>query len=165
MGRPEKHVLVAGTLALRFDRAVSAGDTLVPRKPFTALLAVTLPLCLAGCGGWNDTLLNYANGRAPELPSPESDKVDGNYKGVADLVAAQSPACPGDSFGKIEIGDRTLYFAYLPNTMFIAPIRPDGSVYAVSGPAVLDGRLAGGRLAFTVRTPVCESHYNMRYVL
>jgi hypothetical protein len=47
----------------------------------------------------------------------------------------------------------------------VAPVQPDGSVYAVSGPSVLSGRLAGGRLAFTVRTPVCESHYNMRYVL
>jgi hypothetical protein len=162
MERSEKHVLVAGTLALRFDRAAPAGDILVPKTSLAVLLALALPLGLAGC---NDALLNFANGRAPELPTPESDKVDGNYKGAASLVAAQSPACPGNSFGKIEIGDRTLYFAYLPNTMFIAPIQPDGSVYAVSGPAVLDGRLAGGRLAFTVRTPVCESHYNMRYVL
>lgn len=137
----------------------------MPKTPLAALLAVVLPLGLAGCGGWNDALLNHASGQSPELPSPESDKVDGSYKGAVNLVAAQSPACPGNSFGRIEIGDRTLYFAYLPNTMFIAPIRPDGSVYAVSGPAVLDGRLAGGRLAFTVRTPVCESHYNMRYVL
>lgn len=137
----------------------------MPKKPLAALLAVALPLGLAGCGGWNDMLLDFANSQAPELPSPESDKVDGNYKGAVDLVATQSPACPGNSFGKIEIGDRTLYFAYLPNTMFIAPIGPDGSIYAVSGTSVLDGRLAGGRLAFTVRTPVCESHYNMRYVL
>ncbi len=133
--------------------------------PLAALLAALLPLGLAGCGGWNNTLLNFANNRPPELPFPESDKVDGNYKGAANLVATQSPACPGSSFGKIEIGDQTLYFAYLPNTMFVAPIRPDGSLYAVSGPSVLNGRLAGGRLAFTVRTPVCESHYNMRYVL
>jgi len=133
----------------------------VPKTPLAALLA----LGLTGCAGWNNTLLNFANDRAPELPTPESDKVDGNYKGAANLVATQSPACPGSSFGKIEIGDRTLYFAYQPHTMFVAPIQPDGSVYAVSGPAVLDGKLTGGRLAFSVRTPVCESHYNMRYVL
>ena len=141
----------------------------MPKTPLAALLATVLPallpLGLGGCGGWNDMLLNYANSQSPELPTPESDKVDGNYKGAASLVATQSPACPGSSFGKIEIGDRTLYFAYLPNTMFVAPIQPDGSVYAVSGPAVLDGKLAAGRLAFRVRTPVCESHYNMRYVL
>jgi hypothetical protein len=141
----------------------------VPKTPLAALLSIVLPallpLGLAGCGGWNDMLLNYASNQSPELPPLESDKVDGSYKGGVTLVATQSPACPASSFGQIEIGDQTLYFAYQPNTMFVAPIRPDGSVYAVSGPSVLDGKLTGGRLAFTVRTPVCESRYNMRYVL
>lgn len=133
--------------------------------PKLAPMAALLALGLAGCSGLNNTLQNWANARAPELPSGESDKVDGNYKGAVFLAAAQSPACPGSDFGKIEIGDRKLYFAYRPEILFVAPILSDGTLYAVSGPSVLSGTLIDGRLAFTVRTPVCESRYNMRYVL
>lgn len=133
--------------------------------PNIAPLATLLVLGLTGCGGLNNALLGFAGTRTPELPADASDKVDGNYKGAAFLTAENSPACPGSSYGKIEIGDQKLYFAYLPGTMFVAPILPDGSLYAVSGPSVLNGTLTGGRLIFTVRTPVCESHYNMRYVL
>jgi hypothetical protein len=129
--------------------------------PSLALLA----LGLAGCQGWNNAVLTSVSSRPSNQPPDLVDKIDGNYKGPAALVAAQSPACPPGSFGKIEMGDQTLYFAYTPATIFVAPVLPDGTIHAVSGPAVLDGTVGGGRLIFTVRTPECESRYNLRWVL
>ena len=124
-----------------------------------------LALGLAGCSALNPTVLGDVNSRPPELPKREADKIDGDYKGEALLVAAVSPACPGSSDGRVEIGDQKLYFAYQPDILFVAPVRPDGSLYAVSGPSVLIGKLSHGELTFSVRTPVCESRYALRYVL
>ncbi len=134
----------------------------MPRFP---PLAALLALVLAGCGGWNHLVLTGVTAASPALVPEQWDKIDGNYKGAVVQVAARSPGCPGNSFGKLEIGDLGLFFAYAPDTFFIAPIRSDGTLYAVSGPALLEGTLVEGRLRFTVRTPLCVSRYNMRRVL
>lgn len=136
----------------------------MPKFAFSALLVV-LALGLGACGVTNRAITRWQESRAPELPAPEWDKVDGDYKGSAGLVAAQSPNCPPGGVGVIEIGDQTLYFAYSPNVIFIAPIQPDGSLHARSGNFALDGLLTGGRLVFTVRTPACQSQFDVRYVL
>ncbi len=120
---------------------------------------------LAGCDGWNRVAETTQFSRGPNQPAGLLDTVDGNYKGFATPAVNQAPPCPGDVFGRLEIGDQKLYFAYKPDTLFVAPIRPDGGLYAVSGPSVLEGTLSNGRLAFTVRTPVCASRYDMNWTL
>ncbi len=131
-----------------------------------ALLAVCLAgSSLAGCAAWNHATIARANLGGSELPARMQDTADGNYKGTVILVASQSPACPGSSFGKIEIGDQRLHLAYRPDTIFVAPIQSDGRLHAISNGAVLDGYILDGRLRFTVKTPICELHYDMRHVL
>lgn len=113
--------------------------------------------------------------------------VDGTYKGVAETVVAQGASCPAADPGTITIGDRRLIFPFSPNVIFIAPVQPDGSLVArivaipptaprgrggaraaVPPPAPigsLDGRIGGGALEFTVRTPSCETRYRLRWVM
>ena len=98
---------------------------------------------------------------SPAAPSARPQAVDGDFKGRAFLGVKLSPACPGSSIGTVEIGDQKLYFAYKPDTLFVAAIQPDGSFHAASGPSLLDGSLAGDRLVFTVRTYVCSSVYEL----
>lgn len=129
--------------------------------PALALLA----LGLTGCQSWNHMLLTTISSRPSNQPRNLVDKLDGNYKGPAVLAAAQGPICPSGTFGTVEVGDQTLTFAYTPSMIFVAPIFPDGTIHAVSGPAVLDGTVGGGRIIFTVRTSECETRYNMRWVL
>ncbi|MBO0710923.1 MAG: hypothetical protein J2P47_06540 [Acetobacteraceae bacterium] len=129
--------------------------------PVLALLV----LSLAGCQSWNAALLNTISTLPSAQPRDLVNRIDGNYKGPARLVRASAPGCPPGSFGTVRVGDRTLYFAYAPNIIFIAPVFPDGTLHAVSGGAVLDGVVGGGRLFFTVRTADCDARYNLRWVL
>jgi hypothetical protein len=132
------------------------------KAPLTlVVLATTM---LAGCAA-NNVSFGLMNASSPEIPSRQIDKIDGTYKGAVQLVTARAPACPPSREGSVEIGDQTLYFGYLPNIIFIAPVQPDGTVHAVAGPSILDGRLTKGRLIFTVTTPVCQSRYDLRWVL
>lgn len=136
----------------------------MPKTPTLAALFAA-GIAVAGCSQWNNFIVGRADYAVSDFPANEWDTADGNYKGRAKLAASQSAACPGSSWGKIEVGDDRLDFAYQPGTIFVVPIPPDGKLHAVSGPSVLDGWLVGGRLQFTVKTPVCESRYDMRHVL
>lgn len=130
-----------------------------------ALLAPLLALSLANCA---DDQPPVAANAPPGPPGIWPDRVDGNYKGTETLAATTQPPvpdCPDDTFGKIEIGDRKLYFAYRPDTLFVAPIQPDGTIFAKAGPSILEGTLLGDRLAFTVRTPVCASSFDLTWKL
>ena len=113
---------------------------------------------LGGCGAAAPPRLAAAR---PAAASAQQQAVDGDFKGRALLGVKLSPACPGSSIGPVEIGDQKLYFAYKPDTLFVAAIQPDGSFHAASGPSLLDGSLAGDRLVFTVRTYVCSSVYEL----
>ncbi len=102
---------------------------------------------------------------APRVASAPLTPVsyDGNYQGHAQLVSA-SGVCPPSSYGVIQIADNTLNFAYLPTIIFVAGVAPDGALHQAQGPVVLDGRITGGRLAMTIRTPQCETRYGARIV-
>lgn len=129
--------------------------------PVLALIA----LGLAGCQSYNAAVLNTISRLPSAQPRNLVNKIDGNYKGPGRLVRASAPGCPPGRFGVVGIGDQTLYFAYAPNIIFVAPVFPDGTLHAVSGGAVLDGVVGNGRLFFTVRTAYCEARYNLRWVL
>ncbi len=130
------------------------------------LLAPLLVVALAACDDAAQQAQTDATAaQPPGPPGTWPDRVDGNYKGAATLADAQSPLCPPTTFGKIEIGDRRLYFAYQPDTLFVAPIQADGTLFAKSGTATLEGTLLGERLAFIVRTPTCASSYDLNWVL
>lgn len=89
----------------------------------------------------------------------------GTYKGVAQSVVARHPSCPVARSGTVIIGDNRLIFPYLPDTVFIAPLRPDGTLVAQSNTGRLEGRLGDGRLEFIVRIPGCETQYRLRWVM
>ena len=137
----------------------------MPRFTLTALLALCLAGPLAGCGPWNRLVEDAVNNRRPGTPPELSDKNDGDYKGRPVLVDSRSPRCEPPSEAIIEVGDGTLYLAYQPDAIFVAPIQPDGTFKATAGLSHLDGFLRNGRLVLTVSTPVCETYYNMRWVL
>ena len=143
-------------------------------------LMFALPLC--GCGAAPHRLAAQnpaAQSLAPQSPAAQSaaaqgpaaqtppappappQAVNGAFKGRAILGVRLSPACPGSSIGTVQIGDQRLYFAYKPDTLFVAAIQPDGTFHAASGPSLLDGSLEGDRLLFTVRTYVCSSVYQL----
>jgi hypothetical protein len=128
-------------------------------------LATLASVLLAGCAVSNGPSFALMNDSAPEIPRRQIDRIDGTYKGDATLVMARSPTCPRGKEGSVEIGDQTLYFGYQPDVLFIAPVQTNGTVHAVAGPSVLDGRLVNGRLVFSVTTPVCRTRYDLRWVL
>ncbi len=81
------------------------------------------------------------------------------------MIVAQSAICPKERFGTVEIGDRTLNFALTPTTIFITPVQPDGTIRTVTHDTSLNGKLADGRLVFTVRNALCETRYDLHWVL
>jgi hypothetical protein len=122
--------------------------------------------CLSGgCGMVNDRVQDTLAARDPQLPKDQLDQTDGIYKGSATAVSARSAICPTERFGTVEIGDRTLNFALTPTTIFITPVQPDGAVHTATQDSSLDGKLADGRLVFTVRNALCETRYDLRWVL
>jgi len=89
--------------------------------------------------------------------------VDGSYQGSATLVTA-GPTCPAGQFGIIEIGDCVLDYGYVPGLIFEAAVKPDGTLHDEEGKSVLDGKLDGDHLAFTITTPDCKSAYDASYI-
>ena len=85
---------------------------------------------------------------------------DGSYQGRARLVHGTGAACPASRSGVVDIGDAALVFPYQPGLVLAASLQPDGSLHAADGKAVLDGKVASGRLVFTVRTPDCETEFH-----
>lgn len=133
----------------------------LPKPPGLLLLAVAV---LGGCGFPLSAPVRYgANGVV--RPATVTELYDGSYQGHPSLLAANGPGCPLEPRkGVIEIGDAVLIYPYTPDLILTAPVRPDGSVHAVQGAAVLDGRIANNRLDFTIRTPNCLSRYSTRFV-
>ena len=132
----------------------------MPRALPIAVLSI---LALAGCGptAWEDRAQAWN-----ATPHPEGAKfnlIDGNYKGVAELVSATGEDCPAGGAGTLSIGDGRIIYPYTPRITFVAPIGPNGALRAVSGPATLEGRIGDGNLNFAVRTPTCESRYALRW--
>ncbi len=95
--------------------------------------------------------------------SGSTNVVDGNYRGRPDLQAAAPVNCPSPRYGFIELGDRELHLAYLPNVVFDAPVQPTGDLHDQQDSAVLDGKVVDNRLIFTVTTPECKTSYNLRF--
>jgi hypothetical protein len=116
----------------------------------------TSPFCvlslaaLAGCG--------YPSGPG------STDLVDGSYRGRPALQAANPTECPGTHYGYVELGDRDLHFAYLPNIVFEAPVQANGAVHDVRGPAVLDGKVVDDTMIFSVTTPQCHTDYSLHFI-
>jgi hypothetical protein len=127
--------------------------------------AILLAACLAGCSSYNNRVGNFVLARSPEVPPDMIDKTDGIYKGLPQPVRVGSSTCPDAQEGTVEIGDRTLYFAFTPSTIFITPVQPDGTVRTVLPDAKLDGLVADGRLQFSAVNRVCETRYSLRRVL
>lgn len=129
--------------------------------------AALLAMCglAAGCTTMNDAVQGHVASRSPQIPENQIDQVDGLYKGTATTVTANSPLCPAERFGTVVIGDHTLNFAQTPSTIFITPVQPDGTLHTETPTSVLDGRLQAGRLVFTVKDQVCETRYDLRWVL
>jgi hypothetical protein len=127
------------------------------------LLFVALAV-LGGCGFPLAAPVRVGANRVAR-PAIPSERFDGSYQGHTALLAASGPGCPLDPHkGVIEIGDAVLIYPYTPELILTAPVRPDGSVHAVAGPAVLDGRIVNNRLSFTIRTPTCLSRYSTHFV-
>ena len=120
---------------------------------------------LCGCGMMHDRRQNTQASRDPQLPKDQLDQIDGIYKGSATTIVAQSAMCPKERFGTVEIGDRTLNFALTPTTIFITPVQPDGTVRTVTHDTSLNGKLDNGRLVFTVSNALCETRYDLHWVL
>lgn len=101
---------------------------------------------------------------APPVPPSFPQHWDGSYQGRSVLVRANSPACPPSRRGVIEIGDSTLFFSYLPDTIFTTAVRDDGTMHGTAGATHLDGRIANNYLTMTISSPVCQTQYSGRYV-
>lgn len=171
--------------------------------PRWSVVAFVTAICglTAACGepgAFTDTGAYEQRAREWLMTQPPGAKlsdfplVDGTYKGVAEPVTAQDPACSGARAGIITIGDRRLIFPYQPHVTFVVPIQPDGTFSTFSAPSPaprnararasarvraradapfvpatgsLDGRVGAGALEFTVRTPGCETRYRLRWVM
>jgi len=118
------------------------------RKVAPLVLAATL---LAGCSS------------APHGPG-STNLVDGSYQGLGYLETSNPKICPESAYGQMEIGDRTLRYAYTPAIIFEAAVQPDGTVHDDEGTATLDGKLTNQRLTFTISTPDCKSTYNNSFI-
>lgn len=97
---------------------------------------------------------------AANAPAVSPRIYDGSYQGRARLVHGTDAACPASRSGVVNIGDAGLVFPYQPGLVLAASLQPDGSLHAADGKAVLDGKVASGRLVFTVRTPDCETQFH-----
>ena len=98
-------------------------------------------------------------------PAIPSELFDGSYQGRSYLVRAAGPGCPLEPrHGVVEIGDALLIYPYTPNLVLAAQVAPNGTMHTTAGPAVLDGRVVGDQLVFTIRTPLCESRYRMHFI-
>jgi hypothetical protein len=100
---------------------------------------------------------------APKGPG-STNLIDGSYQGRESLEMANAPSCPESAYGQLEVGDQALHYAYTPAIVFEASIQPDGTLHDEVGPAILDGKVAENRLAFTVTTPDCKSSYNNKFI-
>jgi len=118
-----------------------------------AAAAALLLAGLAGCG-------------APFSPArfALTNQIDGDYQGDVRLVRGRPPVCERSQYGVALVGDRTLWLAYNPTTIFTVPVQDDGSVHAEMLPYVLDGRVAHERLRFTVTSPECQTAYDMDFI-
>ena len=96
---------------------------------------------------------------SPNLP------FDGLFQGQVTPIKGGPPACAGDEYGTIQIGDGTFLFPYRRDVVFNVPIAKDGAIKAQDNGTTLDGRLAGDRLDVTVSNPTCNTHYAMRRLL
>ncbi len=132
---------------------------------YRVLILLAMACLSGGCSKTNDFVQHSMAARDPQLPEDQLDKIDGLYKGTATTVMSRSAVCPTERFGTVEIGDRTLNFALTPTTIFITPIQPDGTVHTTTQDSSLDGKLADGRLTLTVRNALCETRYDLRWVL
>lgn len=101
-----------------------------------------------------------APARAANAQAVSPRSYDGSYQGRARLVHGSAAACPASRYGVVDIGDAALVFPYQPTLVLAAPVQPDGTLHAADGKAVLDGKVVRGRLAFTVRTPDCETEFH-----
>ena len=131
------------------------------RKPFLAA-TMCLGLCsLAGC-----TTVDNSIGLGHRTPPPSiTGAFDGSYFGPAELVRRSPGAgCPDDRKGVAEVGDKRLSFAYAPLVIFNPPIQPDGTFHETVGQSVLDGQIKNDRLKMRVRTPLCDSDYNLTFI-
>jgi hypothetical protein len=153
---------VVGSTSFRLDR-----DSTEPQeKPVLDRLAVVLIAAfVVGCSSYNSGVDSFVLARSPAVPPDLINKTDGVYKGMGQPILVGSSTCPTAREGTVEIGDRTLYFAFTPSTIFITPVQPDGAVLTVLPQAKLDGRLADGKLQFVVVDPVCQTRYDLRRVL
>ena len=133
---------------------------LVPRLG----LILAASAVLGGCGFPLSAPIRYgANGVV--RPATIGELHDGSYQGNTALLGVRGPGCPHEPHkGVIEIGDAVLIYPYTPDVILTAPVRPDGTVHAVTGRAVLDGRIWNDWLVFSISTPNCFSSYRTRFV-
>ncbi len=126
--------------------------------------ALALILAVAGCGADLSPRVRVGE-QGVTRPATRTELYDGSYQGRVRLVRAIGPACPRwPGYGVVVIGDATLYYPYEPDLNFAAPVTREGTMHDRIGPAVLDGRIAGNQLAFTIKTPQCQSYYRMHFV-
>ena len=120
-------------------------------------------LMVTGCTAYNDAIFSMVNNQSPNLPADAKDRTSGNYKGMP-VTLASTGECPPGGEGLVEIGDATVYFAYRPDVIFVAPIQPNGHVHAMTGTSTLDGTVRDGWMDMTVTSPACTTHYRMRWL-
>lgn len=130
-----------------------------------SFLILAIAGLVSGCASMNNSIQGWVASWSPDDRGDRIDKIDGVYKGIATTVVARSPICPTDRFGTVFVGDRTLTFSLTPSTLFITPVQADGTVHTETTTSVLDGKIEGGRLTFTVRDAICVTSYDLRWVL
>jgi hypothetical protein len=139
----------------------------VPRPSAVATLTtLAIATLLTACGptAWEDRERAWRAGPGANATVP-FPLVEGTYKGTAELVSATGPDCPAGRPGIITIGDNRLVYSSGARQNFVALIGRDGTVRASAGNATLEGQVGNGNLAFAIRSPTCESRYNLRWVM
>ena len=132
--------------------------------PMLSALAIAALLTACGPTAWEDREKAWQAGPGANATTA-FPLIDGTYKGTAELLSANGPECPTSRPGIVTIGDNRLVYSSGTRQNFVALIARDGSLRSTTGDATLEGQVGNGNLAFTIRSPTCESRYSLRWVM
>ncbi len=88
--------------------------------------------------------------------------MDGQYRGIARLVAARRAGCPRSGNRTVTVAGNALSLNYWGATVaypLAAIVAPDGSIHASDGRGRIDGQITAGHMDLTVASDYCEVRY------